>query len=98
MPDKKPLTLQEAVRAITSTPRKRRALDAQPEVDHGPESAKVFEDPEMPGQWHVEGVNDDGHNEVEIFTGSTARRDALRYALRTYGHFREVQLEPHSSN
>jgi hypothetical protein len=98
MPDKKPLTLQEAVRAITSTPRIRRALEIQPEVDYGPEPAKVFEDHKIPDQWHVEGVNDDGHKEVEIFTGSTARRDALRYAMRTYGHFREVQREPHSSN
>jgi len=47
-----------------------------------------------PGQWRVEGFDDDGHSEVEIFTGQTARRDALRYEMRTYGHFREVQFEP----
>jgi hypothetical protein len=59
------------------------------------EPAKVFEDRELPGQWRVEWFGDDGGCEVELFTGPTARRDALRYAMRTYGHFREVELEPH---
>lgn len=98
MPDKKPLTLQEAIRAITSTPRVRRGSEAKPEDDDGPEPAQVFEDRENPGQWRVEGFDDEGRSEVEIFTGPTARRDALRYVMRTYGHFREVQLEPHSSD
>jgi hypothetical protein len=59
------------------------------------EPAKVFEDRELPGQWRVEWFDDDGHCELEIFTGPTARRDALRYAMRTYGHFEEAQLEPY---
>jgi hypothetical protein len=33
---------------------------------------------------------------VEIFTGPTARRQALRYAMQKYGAFREVQLEPYA--
>ena len=98
MPENNPLTLQEAIRAITSTPRMHRASEAEPEDNHGPEPAKVFEDRKNPGQWRVEGVDDEGRSEVENFTGPTARRDALRYAMQTYGHFREVQLEPHSSD
>ena len=60
----------------------------------GAEPANVFEDRAVTGQWRVEWFDDDGHCELEVFTGPTARRDALRYAMRTYGHFREVQLEP----
>ena len=93
MPDKKPLTLKEAVRAITSTPRMSHEPEQQQPADDGPQPAKVFEDHET-GQWRVEGFDDDGHSEEKIFTGQTARRDALRYAMRTYGHFREVQPEP----
>jgi hypothetical protein len=47
--------------------------------------------PALIGQWHVEWFDDD--DELEIFTGSDARRQALRYAMQKYGHFREVQLE-----
>src|SRR5205809_6420784 len=57
------------------------------------EPAKVFEDRESPGQWRVEWFDDDGRCELEIFTGPTARRQALRYAVQKYGHFRELQLE-----
>jgi hypothetical protein len=35
-----------------------------------------------------------GRGELQIFTGPTARRDALRYAMQSYMHFKEVQLEP----
>jgi hypothetical protein len=28
---------------------------------------------------------------LEIFSGADAHRQALRYALQKYGHFREVQ-------
>jgi hypothetical protein len=28
---------------------------------------------------------------VEIFTGPDAHRQALRYAMQKYGHFKEVQ-------
>jgi hypothetical protein len=56
--------------------------------------AKVFEDRETPGQWRVEWFDDDGRTELEIFTGHDSRRQALRYAMRKYGHFREVQPEP----
>jgi hypothetical protein len=45
----------------------------------------------------VEWFDDDGRCELEIFTGSEARRDALRYAMQKYGHFEEVQLEPYPS-
>ena len=48
-----------------------------------------------PGQWRVEWFDDDGRSEVEIFTGPTARKQALRYAMQKYGHFRDVELEPH---
>ena len=60
------------------------------------EPAKVFEDREIPGRWRVEWFDDDGRSEVEIFTGPTARRQALRYAMQKYGAFREVQLEPYA--
>ena len=58
------------------------------------EPAKVFEDRENPGHWRVEWFDDDGRTELEIFSGHDARRQALRYAMRRYGHFREVQPEP----
>src|ERR1051326_2047627 len=59
----------------------------------GAEPANVFEDRQTPGQWRVEWFDDDGRCELEIFTGRDARRQALRYAMRKYGHFREVQLQ-----
>ena len=106
MPDRKPLSLQEAIRAITSTPRMRRDPEHpshEPEHrsnanQHGTEPAKVFEDRETPGQWRVEWFDHDGRCELEIFSGPDAKRQALRYAMRKYGHFREVQLEPASPN
>jgi hypothetical protein len=55
------------------------------------EPAKVFEDRGTPGQWRVEWFDDDRRRELEIFTGPTARRDALRYAMQEYGHFREAE-------
>ena len=58
------------------------------------EPAKVFEDRDTPGQWLVEWFDDDGRTGLEIFTGQDARRQALRYAMQKYGHFREVRLEP----
>ena len=58
------------------------------------EPARVFEDRDTPGQWRVEGFDDDGQTELKIFTGHDARRQALRYAMQKYGHFTEVQLEP----
>ena len=57
------------------------------------EPAKVFENIVISGEWHVEGFDDDGRREVEVFTGPTARRQALRYAIQRCGHFREVQPE-----
>jgi len=62
------------------------------------EPAKVFESRETAGQWRVEWFDDDGRCELQIFTGPTARRQALRYAMQKYGHFREVQLEPAPSD
>ena len=57
------------------------------------EPAKVSEDH---GQWRVEWFDDDGGCELEIFTGPEARRQAMRYAMQKYGHFREVQQEPYA--
>ena len=59
------------------------------------EPAQVFEDREVPAQWRVEWFDDDGRCELEIFSGPGAHRQALRYAVRKYGHFKEVQFEPH---
>ena len=59
------------------------------------EPAKVYEDLGSPGQWCVEWSDDDGSCELEIFSGTTAHREALRYAMQKYGHFKEVQLEPY---
>ena len=58
------------------------------------EPAKVYEDRATPGQWCVEWFDEDGACELEFFAGRDARRQALRYAMQKYGHFREVQLEP----
>jgi hypothetical protein len=44
-----------------------------------------FEVRVKPGQWRAEWYDDDGGCEVEVFTGPTARRDALRYAVQKYG-------------
>ena len=57
------------------------------------EPAKVFEDRQTPSQWRVEWFDDDGRCELQIFTGPTARREGLRYAMQNYAHFEEVQLE-----
>jgi hypothetical protein len=59
------------------------------------EPALVFEDRITLGQWRVDWFDDDGRRELEIFSGPDARRQALRYAMQKYGHFREVELEPH---
>ena len=55
--------------------------------------AEVFEDRIRPGLWRVVWFDDDGRCELQIFTGPTARRQALEYAMQKYGTFREVQLE-----
>jgi hypothetical protein len=62
----------------------------------GAEPANVFENRATPDEWRVEWFDEDGRCELEIFTGHDARRQALRYAMRKYGHFREVQLEQQS--
>jgi len=59
----------------------------------GAEPANVFEDRATSGQWCVEWVDDGGSATLEVFSGHDARRQALRYAMQRYGHFREVQLE-----
>ena len=53
--------------------------------------ARVFEDRETPGKWRVEWFDGDGRCEREVFDGHDARRQALRYAMRTYG---QAHLEP----
>ena len=55
----------------------------------------MFADRVTPGQWRAEWFGDDGRCELQIFTGPTARREALRYAMQNYTHFKEVQLEPY---
>ena len=57
------------------------------------EPAKVFEDRRCPGDWRVEGVDDDSAVEVAIFSGPNARERALRCADRQYGRFNEISLE-----
>jgi hypothetical protein len=42
--------------------------------------AKLFEDREKPGQWHVERIGDYGLSETKMFSGPDALRRALRYA------------------
>ena len=65
----------------------------------GAEPANVFEDRAVTGQWRVEWFDDDGRCELEIFSGPDARRQALRYAMRRYGHFKDVELEePYSAS
>ena len=54
------------------------------------EPAKLYEER---GQWRVEWFDDDGRCEPRDIHGQDARRQALRYAMRKYGHFRDVQLE-----
>src|SRR5438067_13850275 len=93
MPDRKPLSIHEASRAITSTLRMHQEPEHRPKISPGTEPAKVVEDRATPGEWRVEWFDDDGRCELEIFSGPDARRQALRYAMRKYGHFREVQLE-----
>jgi hypothetical protein len=44
------------------------------------EPAKVFEDRIYPGNWRVEGEDDDGGVEVTIFSGPDARDRAFQYA------------------
>jgi hypothetical protein len=60
------------------------------------ESAKVFQDRRIPGDWRVEWFDDDGGCEVAIFSGPNARDRARRYADRQYGNFEEIELEPYS--
>jgi hypothetical protein len=51
------------------------------------EPARVLENRIVPGEWRVEWSDDDGRCQLEIFTGPTARRQALRYAMQKYGLF-----------
>ena len=58
------------------------------------ETAKVFEDGERPGHWHVEGLNGDSESEVAIFSGPNAHDRAIRYANSQYQSFQVVRLSP----
>jgi hypothetical protein len=57
------------------------------------ETAKVFEDRVIPGEWRVEWI-DDGAVEIGIFAGPNARERARRYAFQ-YRVFEEVDLDPY---
>ena len=63
----------------------------QPDTD-GPTTddlrAKVFEDRITPGDWRVEKMDEDGgYEDIKVFTGPDARRQAIRYAANKYGVF-----------
>jgi len=58
--------------------------------------AKVFEDREVQGRWRVEKTEDDGgYEEVAVFDGAAARREAILYAECLYGTFDLIRLEPY---
>jgi len=47
--------------------------------------AHVFEDRVNAGDWRVEKMDEDGgYEEVKVFTGPDARRQAIRYAAEKY--------------
>jgi hypothetical protein len=60
-----------------------------------PETAMVFEDRRIAGNWRVEWFDDDGGYCVEIFTVPEAWEKARQYAKERYGTFREVRLHPY---
>jgi hypothetical protein len=56
--------------------------------------AKVFEDREVPGQWRVVKMDEDGGSEAdEIFIGFDAREQAIAYARERFEDYDEVMLE-----
>jgi hypothetical protein len=59
------------------------------------ETAKVFEDRCVPGDWRFEWFDDGSGCEVAIFSGPNARERALGYADRQYGNFEEITLDPY---
>ena len=58
------------------------------------ETAHLFQDRRVPGDWCVEWTDDDGAVEVAIFSGPNARERALAYADRQYGNFRGNHPSP----
>jgi len=58
------------------------------------ETAHLFQDRRVPGDWRVEWTDDDGAVEVAIFSGPNARERALAYADRQYGNFRGNHPSP----
>jgi hypothetical protein len=55
--------------------------------------AKVFQDREHPGHWHVEKMDEDGGYECTmIFAGPNARQRAIDYARYRFGDFDEIVL------
>ena len=60
------------------------------------EPAVVFEDREIAGQWRVEKFDQEGGCDVRIFTGPSARQQAIDYAKQRYGTYLEKRLEPYS--
>ena len=79
MPDRKPLSIQEAIRAITSTPRMHQEPEHRPKISPGTEPAKVFEDRATPGEWRVEWFDSDGAGYITIFAGQEAEARAKDY-------------------
>jgi hypothetical protein len=49
--------------------------------------AIVFEDREVPGQWRVEQLDNEGGCEVSISSGPDARKQAIDYASAHYDVF-----------
>lgn len=58
--------------------------------------AKVFRDRRHTEDSRVEKLLDDGESsEVAIFSGGDARQRAIQYAVREYGEFDEIELDPY---
>ena len=60
-----------------------------------PNTAKVFEDRDIPGAWRVEKMDKDGaYVAFATFAGPHARQHAIDYARQLFGAFDEITLEP----
>jgi hypothetical protein len=55
------------------------------------EPAYLFEDRQIPGDWHVQWTDDDGGFEMAIFSGPRAHERAIMFAERCYSGYEEVR-------